>query len=264
MIDFDPIQRRLDISPDQLTRFTRHIIGRGSDTPASEFAALTRDGHVHPVAAGIALVATAPDRAIAIERLTDDTIEPLMIGWHRSGRATLTEHHASVPDGDRDGHLSITATHVELLPALVLQAIGLHPDQPPAARQPIETTAGIIDDAVIDLAAGGVAGSLAASDDLLAVMRACERIVRATGSWQGAAADSSVTLLLAGTEGVWLVDRGASGDPADAADRSAAVRIEPIDAATATARLGDVVTGRTAPHPASRTAPRPAPHAVAA
>lgn len=250
MIHFDPIRRRLDLSPDELTRLTRHVVERASETAPTEWAdsGLLHDGAVHPVAAAMAVVATAPDRSVAIERLTDAAVDPLMIGWDRSGRATLTEHHAD--GGARgdvvDGHLSITATHVELMPALVLQAIGLHPDQPAATRGRIVATAGTIDDVVVDLSAGGVLGSLSASDDLLAVTRSCERIVRATGSWRGATTDSSVTLLLAGTEGVWLVEHD-HDQAAVAPERSAVVRLEPIDLATATARLGDVVTGRSTP-----------------
>jgi hypothetical protein len=242
MTGFNTIDHRLELTPDELRALARLATGdlAPDDVPHGWVdAGLVADGAVHPVAAAMALVAIAPERAVAIERLAGDSIVPLMVGWHRSGRATLTEH---VPSDDGDGRLVVTATHVELLPALLMQAIGLQPDQPPASRPPIETTAGVIDDAIVELAQGGVVAALAAPDDLLAVLDHGELVMRATGSWQGDLADASVTLLMAGHEGVWMIERDTT-----TRSRETEVRLRPTDVATAVARLGDVVTGRTAP-----------------
>jgi hypothetical protein len=240
MISFNETRQRLELSPDELGVLVRLATGRQSEPPDGwADAGVVADATVHPVAAAMALVAVAPDRAVAIERLAGAAIVPLMVGWHRSGRATLTEHR---PTEHGDGDLTIEATHFELLPALLSQAIGLEPGSADDARCPIETTAGLIDDAIVDLAEGGVFGSLEAPDELLALLRNGRLVVRATGSWQGAAADSSVTLVVAGVEGTWVVERDGT-----TADRDSPVRLVPVSPSTAMARLGDVVTGRGVP-----------------
>ena len=258
MIELDQRQRRLRLPPSQLGALAQLATAQQrADIPDHWVdAGIVADGEVHPIAAAVALVAVAPDRAIAIERLAGASIAPLMVGWDRFGRATMTEHEPADDgrvDGEEretdseaaeggaagDGHLTITATHFELLPALLLQAVGLFPDHPAAAGDRIDTTAGVIDDAIADLARGGVFGSLEAPDALIAVLEHGETVLRATGSWAGRPADTSITLLLAGTRGVWLVERD---DPTPS--RDTVVQLVPSDVATAAALLGDVVTGR--------------------
>ncbi|MDJ0770126.1 MAG: hypothetical protein QNJ12_15095 [Ilumatobacter sp.] len=237
---YDPTRKRLTASHDELRRLVRLVTGLDpADTAPPEWveAGLVADGTVHPTVAALAVTSVAGDRAVAIERLAGPSVVPLMVSWHRSGRATLTEHR---PDDAGDGTLTITATHVELLPQLLLQAVGLSPDLPVSGRPAIETTAGVVDDAIVSLARDRRVTSIAASADLSAVLEHAEHVVRATGSWQGGESDESITFICAGSEGVWLVDRDALDDDA----RQTSITVAPSTVVDVAARLGDVVTGR--------------------
>ncbi len=68
---------------------------------------------------------------------------------------------------------------------------------------------------------------------------------RATGSWRGQPADLSMTVLDAGSSGLWIVDTDRAHD--GTTDRATRVRLTPGTVAEVTSKLGDVVTGRTTP-----------------
>lgn len=213
---FDPFRARLDIDVDGLRSLV--LMACGDLDPADAGpqwgeAGIVVGSQLHPVVAGLAKVAIAPHRAVAIERLTEHGIAPLHIGWESNGRATLTE-------AGRDGEVAITATHLELLPALVLQALRFRPGAVVPGRAPVRVETD-------DLA------------DLPVAIGQVRHAWRATGSWQAASADGSATVVDAGERGLWF------GEP-DPHDGHSLILV-PAPPDDVVDRLGDIVTGRRSP-----------------
>ncbi len=249
-MQFDPIRATLVATDDELAELA---------APKTEAG----DGvQLHPTAAGIVALLASPCRSVAIERFDRGLVSPLFVAFDERGRAVLTE-------GAGHDRLAMTATHLELLPALLSQALRLHAGLSAGDRQEVTATAAQIQAALAGAegaearhdtgaadaepgpagqAAAGPepTGSLAAAEqDRAAVLGAMTHGWRASASWAGADIDRSVTVMSAGDRGLWHVDRG----PADHAplpigpdDR---VTLRPVTAAQARSLLGDVVTGHT-------------------
>jgi hypothetical protein len=187
---------------------------------------------------GAATLALDPHRAVLLERSDGRTLSRVHVGWARDGRAAITEQGP-------DGQLAITASHLALLPALVMQILRLHPGIPaPRERRAITTTAAAIDRHLLDVAARGHA----TGDELGALLTHWSGAWRATGSWQDRPADRSVTAVNAGPLGLWTLDRR---DDAGTSTPDSPVRLLPADPSAVIAVLGDVVTGRRSPRPAT-------------
>lgn len=230
MVDFDRNRARLTLTSEDLRALVRLATNTDDPTTAGRRwtdAAVVVDGVVDPVAAAMALVAVEPHRAIALERFDGATSASLYVGWDPAGRVTITE----AADGD---HLAITATHRELLPALLLQALRIHPDLPSPDRVPLVVPARLVDAALAGRSSEG--GDRSVPDELRAVMDAFSHGWRATGSWRGRAADDTMTVVDTGTLGLWMVT---------ATDDEQVIHLGPVTVAEAVARLGDVVSGRT-------------------
>ncbi|MEZ5406955.1 MAG: hypothetical protein R2761_02955 [Acidimicrobiales bacterium] len=223
---FDPIRATLVATEDELADLAARA-ARG-------------DEGLHPTVAGIVAVVGAPARSVVIERFDQGLVAPLFVAFDGKGRAVVTEGA-----GDVDGRaaLSMTATHLELLPALLSQALRLHAGLPSASRRPLEATAGQIEAAWAG--AAGMAGAAGVAEPgLAAVLAAMTHGWRASGSWAGAEIDRSATVMSAGAEGLWHVDRGPADHgpvPIGPDDR---IELRPVTVAEARALLGDVVTGR--------------------
>jgi len=225
---FDPIRATLVATDDEL----------------AELAARQADGgEVHPTVAGIVALLASPRRSVAIERFDHGLVTPLFVAFDERGRAVLTE-------GAGDDGLAMTATHLELLPALLSQALRLHAGLPGGDRRELVATAAQIEAALAGAGGGDAeAPDLPAGDDpeLSAVLAAMTHGWRASASWAGAGIDRSATVMSAGDRGLWHVDRGPADHgpaPIGPDDR---VTLRPVTVAEARALLGDVVTGRRRP-----------------
>lgn len=228
---FDPIRATLVATDDELVDLTARA-GRGDES-------------LHPTVAGIMAVLGAPARSVVIERFDRGLVAPLFVAFDRQGRAVVTE---GAGDVGGKAALSMTATHVELLPALLSQALRLHAGLPAASRHPLAATAGQIEAAMAGGAVAGVAGVAGVAEPgLAAVLAAMTHGWRASGCWAEAEIDRSVTVMSAGDEGLWHVDRGAADlgpVPIGPDDR---LDLRPVTVAEARALLGGVITGRRAP-----------------
>ncbi len=227
---FDPIRATLVATDDELVDLAAQA-GRGDES-------------LHPTVAGIVAVLGAPARSVVIERFDRGLVAPLFVAFDDRGRAVLTE---GAGEADGKAALSMTATHLELLPALLSQALRLHAGLPAANRHPLAATAGQIEAAMAGSGAAGVAGVAGVAEPgLAAVLTEMTHGWRASGCWGGAEIDRSVTVMSAGDEGLWHVDRGPADfgpvpiGPDDRFD------LRPVTVAEARALLGDVVTGRRA------------------
>lgn len=184
---------------------------------------------VEPMAAGIVGVVAAPHRSVVVERFDGRTLDPLTVWWRRDGHAAL----GMLADGG--AALDLQATQLELLPALLAQALALGPRPPVPEPITVTTTTAVLDGAF------GPDGEVGDLDDehLEAIAGGWQRSWRATGSWvvADAAADPELAVVDAGVAGLWEVDRGADG----------VVRLHARTVHEVLDRLGDVVTGRRQP-----------------
>ncbi len=222
---FDPIRATLVATDDELEDLAARA-GRGDES-------------LHPTVAGIVVVLGAPARSVVIERFERGLVAPLFVAFDRQGRAVVTDGAGDVAG---KAALSMTATHLELLPALLSQALRLHTGLPAAGRHPLAATAGQIEAAM----AGGEAAGVT-EPGLAAVLAEMTHGWRASGCWAEAEIDRSVTVMSAGDKGLWHVDRGTADlgpVPIGPDDR---LDLRPVTVAEARALLGDVVTGRRAP-----------------
>ena len=236
---FDRNNATLLASADDLTKLAEFSAADSGAIPADwQEVNVAAGDRLDPTVAGIVEIMNRPLRSIALERFDGESVDVMFIAWDRAGRATMA-------NGIGQDSLSITATQFDLLPALLTQAVRLNPSTAPAVRQPITTTAGVVQQAI---AGGpGVDGPLVdgetSDEDLVAVLGALRHAWRASGSWQGKATDASITVLSAGDEGLWAVSHDAS-TPGSQANADTVVRLEPCNPSDISRLLGDVVTGR--------------------
>ncbi len=208
-----------------------------------------------PMARGIIEVLARPLRSVVLERFADGVAELTWVNWDRRGRATMA-------DGVGDGAIAVTATDMNILPALMTQAVQLSVGMPAASGAPITTTAGVIEgllagDEQTDLS------SLRADPNLVVILASIRNAWRASGSWFGQTTDTSVTVFFAGNEGFWVVDQDSSA-PGSSPTPETEVRLLPASATDVSRLLGDVVTGRKAkPGSKPRAAvPEPSPQST--
>jgi len=256
---FDRNRSRLELSNEQMKELVRMAAGDlDPSTCAQEWvdAGIVVDGEVHPVAGGMIAVALDAPRASSIRRFDGSDMAPLFVGIDQHGRATMTE---AAGFGASDGAAAwITATRIELLPALLMQAVRLHAGIPsPEGREAFSITAAELDETLMRLSAGeGAPNEVRADSEECALdrlLQAFESGWEAAGGWQRQAADSFVTVLNAGVLGLWFVDTGRV-EGGEMIDRNKASCLVPCTVAEATARLGDVVTGRHAARPGGANA----------
>jgi hypothetical protein len=228
---YDRFDMTLHATVDELMQLVEHQIG---DRPAPadwDDAGVTIAGTVHPAVAQIARIATLPRRVTAIERFDIEPAATLHVGWDERGRAVLT-----TVTGDA---VVITATRLELLPALLAQKLRIgEPVAPdaPTERELVMTTAGAIDTAIASIAEHGSAR------DALSMLGSFVGAWRVTGGWSGRPVDRTLTVLDAGPRGLWSVEvLSDAPHPSDACE----VVLRPIGHHDAIALVGDVVTGRT-------------------
>lgn len=242
---FDPITATLVATDDELAELTDRA-GGGEEG-------------LHPTVAGIVGVLAAPARSVVIERFDGGVVAPLFVAFDQRGRAVLTEGAGGAGDaaGAAAGQpaLAMTATHLELLPALLSQALRLHAGLPAPSRPALTATAGQIEAALavpaptLPAPAPGAerveaGGTEVAEPRLVEVLGTMTHGWRASGCWGRGETDRSVTVMSCGPHGLWHVDRG-PGDhgpvPIGPDDR---VDLRPVTVAEARVLLGDVVTGR--------------------
>ncbi len=240
---FDRNRARLELTNDELKTLVRLAVGDVDAATCDESwsaEGIVDGSRVHPVAAGMAIVAVEPDRGVAIERFDGKEMAPLWIGFDEHGRATLTEPTT-------DGRISIVATQISLMPALVIQALRLNPAKPRGdGRAAMTVTAGDIDDVLAQLGSGAPETPTGEDPPVIeSLLSSFDSAWRATGSWRGQPGDLSMTILDAGSHGLWLVDTDRERDAV--ADRETPVCLTPVTVAEVTSVLGDVVTGRTTP-----------------
>ena len=177
--------------------------------------------------------AVFPHRCTVIEHVTADGAAAIRVGWTRDGRATVTTGH---------DELTITATRLGFVPAILAQFLRLEPRPVARGRIAIVTDAGSLDDA---FAAPSRAGA-----GVAALVTGFECAWRATGGWADRATDRTITVIDTGEDGLWVTTADASphrdttrATTCDTA-RDTAVTFRPITSGEAFTALGDVVTGR--------------------
>ncbi|MBY5161279.1 hypothetical protein [Salsipaludibacter albus] len=241
MITLERGDARLTVPNERLVDLAQLATGTASAVPEDlvDAGLVDPDGTVEPLVAAMATLAVAPVRATVVERFDGTVMKPLFVAWGAGGRATLSEP-------DAQGNVVVTATQLRLVPALLLQWTNLQARAEPEGRSPLTTTAHDLD----ALLRPGDGRPVPAALDRLA--DAWRLAWRATGSWGEHDADTVVTVVDTGTDGVWVVDH-----PPRSGDEDVPVTLEPVTVARATELLGDVVTGRRAdPPPRSDTAAR--------
>jgi hypothetical protein len=227
---YDRFDMTLHATVDELMQLVEHQVG---DRPAPahwDDAGVTIAGTVHPAVAQITRIATLPRRVTAIERFDVEPAATVHVGWDERGRAVLT-----TITGDA---VVITATRLELLPALLAQMLRLGPPVSPTERELVMTTAGAIDAAIASIADRDRSdGAL----DALGMLGSFVGAWRVTGGWSGRPVDRTLTVLDAGPRGLWSVEvLSDAPHPSDASE----VVLRPIGHHDAIALVGDVVTGR--------------------
>jgi len=227
---YERLDARLRLTTTELDRLGDVITGRrrASLLTDSQRGGILVDGAVHPTVAAMVTVTVAPHRWTVIERFDTEYAVPIRVGWEPSGIVTLSE-----VDGD---HVTISATHLELLPAQMLQLLRLYPSRRRVERPMIMTTAGAIDDAIVAVETGA-----APPADLASVITHFVFGWRVSAGWRGEQSDRTMTVLDAGACGLWEVDYTLSGDQAR---RSTEVVLGPNGAVELLAGVGDIVTGR--------------------
>ena len=244
---FDRNNATLLASADELTKLAE-FSASGSDVPPSDWQEMhvASGQKLDPTVTGIIEIMNRPLRSIALERFDGESVDVMFVAWDRAGRATMA-------NGIGQDSLSITATQFDLLPALLTQAVRLNPTMVTAARPPMVTTAGVVQQAIAGGDLPGADGSAASNQDLVAVLGSIRHAWRASGSWQGKTTDTSMTVLSAGDEGLWVVTHEASA-PGSQASADTVVELRPCSPADISRLLGDVVTGRNSVPEQSSTA----------
>ena len=240
---FDRNRATLVASPDDLNALAAHLTATAADAGGSTPAVppgwveggLAVDGRIDPTVAGIVEIVDRPCRSVVLERFDGRIVDLLFVAWDRSGRVVMM-------DGAGGDRLAITATQFDLLPALLAQAVRLHPRSRPGSAAPIVTTAGAVEAAMTG-GEGGGAATAAGHGGAATVLGSLRHAWRVTGSWTGRTSDRSLTVLAAADEGLWVVEHGAT-EPGSTAGTDTPVRLSPITPAEITRLLGDVVTGR--------------------
>jgi hypothetical protein len=224
---YDRFDMTLHATVDELMQLVEHQSGHRPAPAHWDDAGVTIAGTVHPAVAQITRIATLPRRVTAIERFDVEPAATLHVGWDERGRAVLTTVTGET--------VVITATRIELLPALLAQRLRIGPAVPTTERDLVMTTFGAIDGAITSIADHGTPrGAL----DLLGSFVGAWRV---TGGWSGRPVDRTVTVLDSGPRGLWSVEViGSVPQPTDASE----VVLRPIGHADAIALVGDVVTGR--------------------
>lgn len=194
-----------------------------------------RDGHPIPTMLGIVDVLARPARSTLIERFVDGAVSLLFVSTDTAGRYILTD-----PQPELD-ETKVMATSLSLVPALLRQSLRLHGAHTTSAIGPISTSVQNLD----DILSGQLApsSSAPAGQALTAIADQMQHAWRASGSWADAPTDSSMTVLAAGSEGLWSVEhpeQRIGGTP----QRDTEVMLTPRSSDEVIARLGDVVTGR--------------------
>lgn len=216
---YEPVSAQVTIARDGLRELVPGLAG------AAHGSSVGPD----PRAVDVIHTAVAPDRGAVVEHLTDAGAAAIRVGWRRDGRAAITTGHDV---------LTITATRLQRLPALLAQLLRIEPRPAEAGRTPTSTTAGALDRALarrsptlptLDPGAG----------------RCCvDGAWRITAGWSGHPADRSITIVDTGDHGLWQcqVDDEPTAPHGD--DRR--VELAPLTADEMLAIVGDVITGRTA------------------
>lgn len=244
---FDRNRATLVASPDDLAALASHLTVTGADDgrpspPVPEAwvdGNIADDGRIDPTVAGIVEIVDRPRRSVVLERFDGRVVDLTFVAWDRAGRVVMM-------DGAGGDRLAITATQFDLLPALLTQAVRLHPRSNPGSGPPIVTTAGAVE---LAMAGGAPAKSDGAGGDggpashLATVLGSLRHAWRVTGNWHGRPSDRSLTVLAAADEGLWVVEHGAA-DAGSTPGPTTPVRLTPITPAEITRLLGDVVTGR--------------------
>lgn len=244
MVTFEPTRSRLVVTdpelrvlfdlalaPDAVAEPAEPVEGleRLDVLEALRGARVLRGDEVEPVVAGMVGVVAAPHRSVVIERFDGRTLDPVTVWWRRDGRAVVGML------ADAGSALDLQATQLELLAALLAQALGLGPRPPVSRPTTVATTADVLNGVF------GADGEVADLDDeqLTAIARGWQRSWRATGAWtlEDRDADSELAVVDAGVAGLWQVDRSGDG----------AVQLHARSVGEVLARLGDVVTGRRQP-----------------
>lgn len=234
---FDRNRATLVAGPQTLTELALYLTDGGS--PADGFepwqeANLFDGDTIDPTVAGIVEILERPARSVMLEQFDGDQVAVTFVAFDRVGRATIM-------NGVGGDLLSITATRFDLLPALLTQTLRLNPEPSKPARQPLTTTAGVIERLLDGATNSSVDGSAAPA--LAAVLGSFRHAWRASGSWHTKPTDSSMTVLFAGAEGLWTVSHG-SQSPGSTPNPETPVTLTPVTASELTRLLGDVVTGR--------------------
>ncbi|MEM9040551.1 MAG: hypothetical protein AAGD33_11700 [Actinomycetota bacterium] len=201
-MDFDPIDARLTAATDDFDELVRSV-AEGS---------VPDHDHAVQIATMVALVVD-PLRSIVVERLDGGGARPLHVGFDQSGRVTMTSCHGA-------GSLTVVASHLTLLPTILLQSLRIHPGLDVSSdRADIILAADDLRPALADLA--GPAGPTSTW--------------RAHASWRGSTIDSEVRIMATADRGLWELHRLADGGR---------IALRPRTVAEVAGRLGDVVTGR--------------------
>lgn len=245
---FDKSNATLLASADDLDQLTEYL-ATSADTRDSlaidiaewEEANIADAGMIYPTVAGIVEIMHRPARSIAIERFDGELVDISFVAWDRKGRAVTTQ-------GVGGDSLAMTATHFELLPALLSQTVRLNPKSTQDNRAPLLTTAKAVDQALKAKPATQAKDSGGSLDDEtvsapLDILGSFVHSWRATGSWQARTADISLTVIDAGAKGLWRIERD-SVEPGTQPTPEMEVRLIPCTGHQVTSKLGDVVTGR--------------------
>jgi hypothetical protein len=241
---YERLDSRLRLTVAELDRMVDVVSGAATGPPAHWCASgVLVDGALHPAVAAMVSVAVRPLRCTLVERFDTERAAPIRIGWQSSGLATVTEVS--------DDQVTISASNLELLPSFVTGLLRLYPSRGQVDGPPIVTTAGAIDDTIMAVAATDQPVT-SSTTPLAEVLTRFVSGWRVTGGWRDTPADTTMTVLDAGTGGLWEVEDTSVDSPAR---RSIGVVLRPASAAGLLVSVGDVVTGRQ-PAMASVTADR--------
>lgn len=247
MIRLDRLRSRLTLDADDLPVLIRLLVdpSGGAEVPPSWVDdGLVIDGKLDDNVAAIVGMVVAPVRATSIQRLGASHAAPLTVGLGSSGNAVVTEPVDN-------GRIEVTAFPVGLLPSMLLHAV--HVDvaaEPPLVeRSPTSRTLRAFD----AWRSGGDIDESALTGAVFPDEVGVPAFVwRAGGAWRGHEIDTGVTVADCGSTGLWLVEHESVTEDSGVDER---LRFEPCSPRDAAIRLGDTVSGRTAPVPAKDLRP---------
>lgn len=186
---------------------------------------------LNPTVVGIVEIMAAPVRSIVIERFDGQLVTLTFVAFDRRGRATVTE-------GVGPSEVSVTATDLSLLPALLAQSVRLGANSVAGEPPAIPTTVGVLE----HIFSESTEPTNVSDDRLRELLGSVQFAWRASGSWPDSDVDSSITVVACGELGLWSV--AAESPSEDEPSPAMPITLTPTNRKLVLEKLGDVVTGR--------------------